>query len=291
MAHPLFGCMPPPRACWQQRGGDRVGLLPERRWCHAEVLLDKTAEIGWRRELEHVGNLCESEVALAEQAADVYGGEAVYPVVGGLSADALADFGEVFGRDEEPVGIPRHFTVLDIVAFVEQHHEAADDGGVLFGNRLLVVVQLGGAEIKVIEKQGLRATIHNVVLKTVVILVVAVFHVAEIHVQPLKLLLVQAHDRILEQGERAPYAIVVSWRAIFEVWLRDIDALCPEVGGWLHVFQQPLHGDDHAALWLKSERPSVEKEIHLPLVAQDVGHPVVSLVRAKPAQVVIYGYV
>jgi hypothetical protein len=65
----------------------------------AQVPLDITAEIGWRGEVEHFGNVHETEAPVSQLAGNVQDREAVNPPVGRIAGNRLADFGEIFRSD------------------------------------------------------------------------------------------------------------------------------------------------------------------------------------------------
>ena len=67
----------------------------------AQVPLDIPAEIGRRGEVEHLGNVHETEAPVSELAGNVQDRETVDPPVGRIARDGLADFGEVLRSNAE----------------------------------------------------------------------------------------------------------------------------------------------------------------------------------------------
>ena len=57
----------------------------------AQVPLDVTAEIGRRGEVEHLGNIHETEAPVPQLAGNIQDREAVYPPVGRIVGNGLAD--------------------------------------------------------------------------------------------------------------------------------------------------------------------------------------------------------
>ena len=74
-------------------------------------------------ETEAVGDVGEREATVFEQMRELHGSVAVDPVVGRLTAHALADFREVLGRDAQLAGVPRHIAVLAVVATLQHGYE------------------------------------------------------------------------------------------------------------------------------------------------------------------------
>ena len=111
--------------------------VPVCRRRHAQLLLHITAEMGERREIHPVGNFLQRDVFLEQQARYLVGGEAVYPVGGGLAAHLLADFRQVVGSDAKPGGIMRKATAPDVLPVVEQLHKPPQQVAVAFRNIML----------------------------------------------------------------------------------------------------------------------------------------------------------
>ena len=67
--------------------------------------MDVTAEIGRRGEVEHLGNVHETEAPVSELAGNVQDREPVDPPVGRIARDGLADFGKVLRSNAKFVRI------------------------------------------------------------------------------------------------------------------------------------------------------------------------------------------
>ena len=89
----------------------------------AEGTEDVAAEIGRRREVEHVRDLDKGQGLVPQQTGYVERGVTVDPVVGRISADRLRDLRQVFGRNAQGVGIIRHLAVITVVAVLQHIQE------------------------------------------------------------------------------------------------------------------------------------------------------------------------
>ena len=156
------------------------------------MLLHVTAEIGRRRETEQVGDADEGQRLVAEQAGDVEHGVAVYPIVGGITAYLAGNFGQVFGRDAQLVGIPVHFAVFAVRPVLQHVEEAAHDGGAL--QRDIVYPIQMGMEIEEVDDQHLYGGYQQVAAEMVVGLCQPCFHHLEVPTAQFPLSGIQFHD-------------------------------------------------------------------------------------------------
>lgn len=87
-----------------------------------------------------------------------------------------------------------------------------------------------------------------------------------------EVILIELHDGIAEKRQRAAYAVVVAGRGHLNHLWRDVDA------GGAQVIRRPLILDEalkahyHAVACLKRKGHAVEREFHLPLLAENVGN-------------------
>ena len=95
------------------------------------MLLHVAAEIGRRREAEHVRDADKGQGLVPEQTGNVQDSVTGYPVVGGIAAYLPGDFGQVFGSDTQLVGVPAHFAVLAVCPVLQHVEKPAHDGGAL----------------------------------------------------------------------------------------------------------------------------------------------------------------
>lgn len=221
-----------------------------------------------------------------EQTADVDGGEAVDPIVGAHAADILRHLREIFRGDAELVGIVAQLTVLDVVALLQQLDEAGHDVGVASRDGAVVVGT--GVEIEEVEKHHLQGAVKHVFAEAVPGVAVTLFHLFEVASEPVLLLLIELHDGIAEKRQRAAYAVVVAGRGHLNHLWRDVDA------GGAQVIRRPLILDEalkahyHAVACLKRKGHAVEREFHLPLLAENVDNIIDEFfVYAKPVKVVL----
>ena len=129
------------------------------------MLLHVAAEIGRRREAEHVGNAGERQGLVAQQAGNVEDGVAAYPVVGGVAAYLPGYFGQVFGRDAQLVGVPVDLTVLAERPVFQHVEETAHDGGAW--QRDVVHSVEVGMEIEEVDDEHLNGGYQQVAAEVV----------------------------------------------------------------------------------------------------------------------------
>ena len=93
--------------------------------------------MGERRDIHPVGNFLQRDVFLEQQARYLVGGEAVYPVGGGLAAHLLTDLRQVVGSDAKPGGIMCKAAAPDVLPVVEQLHKPLQQVAIAFRDVML----------------------------------------------------------------------------------------------------------------------------------------------------------
>ena len=86
---------------------------------HAEVLLHVLAKEAETDEIQLYANLLDTHIRLEEQAFDFLYGQIVDDNLRRLAGDSVADYGQVFRRDSQTVGIPPNLTLTAFV-FLQQ---------------------------------------------------------------------------------------------------------------------------------------------------------------------------
>lgn len=84
---------------------------------HAEVFLHVLAEETKTDEIQLYANLLDTHIRLEEQAFDLLYGQIVDDNLRRLTGDSVADYGQVFRRDSQTVGIPPNLTLTAFVFF------------------------------------------------------------------------------------------------------------------------------------------------------------------------------
>ena len=86
---------------------------------HAEVSLHVLAEETETDEIQFYTNLLDTHIRPEEQAFDLLYGQIVDDTLRRLAGDSVADYGQVFRRDSQAVGIPSSLTLAAFV-FLQQ---------------------------------------------------------------------------------------------------------------------------------------------------------------------------
>ena len=187
--------------------------LPQGAWRGAEVFLHVADKIVGGGETVVVRYFVDSEGSVAQRAADVEGRVARDPVHCRLSAHLAAHLAQVFWRDAQRVGIPRHVAVLHKLASVEQRHKMLHQKCLLVGDVPLAVEF--HVEVKEVDDHTLHGVEHRVAVEIVLRQGQAAAYVVEVQRADLLLLCGEVHHRVLEQRQVAAHTVVALRRCHF----------------------------------------------------------------------------
>ena len=243
-------------------------LFPVIRWIYAQILLHIAAEIGGRREAEHVGNLDERERFVPQQTRNVKDRITVDPVVGAVSADLLRHFRQVFRRDAQTIRIVGYFPVLPVRPILQHFQKTVHYGGVLRGDVALAVQ--GSMEIEEIENGRLHGIDERFPIETVLRIGDACFQQFEIPAADDLLLRREVHHGVEEQGQRPFHAVVALRRRQFDELRGSINDLAPEVIRSMYLVNHFPFADNRQIPCVQLEFPLVETVTARPAQTEQV---------------------
>ena len=258
-------------------------LFPVIRWIYAQILLHIAAEIGGRREAEHVGNLDERERFVPQQTRNVKDRITVDPVVGAVSADLLRHFRQVFRRDAQTIRIIGYFPVLPVRPILQHFQKTVHYGGVLRGDVALAVQS--GMEIEEIENGRLHGIDERFPIKAVLRIGDARFQQLEVSAADDLLFRREVHYGIEKQRQRPFHAVVALWRRQFDKLRCGINDLASEVLRRVYLINHFPFADNRQIPGVQFEIPFVETVTARPAQAEQmrqVFHLGIHAYRAQP---------
>ena len=205
------------------------------------------AEIGGRREAQHIGDGDKRQGLVAQETRNLQRGITVNPEIGGITAHILRNLGQVLGGYAEPVGVPCDFTVRAELAILQQRQKTVHNRSVLRGDVVLLIE--AGMEIEEIQDERLHGVDHQVAVETMLRLRKAQAECLEIAVTQAVLLLREVHNGIEKQCQLPLGAIVGLGCREIDKSRRDIHCHYTKAGIRLNLVNQfSLANDEQVAL-------------------------------------------